>query len=94
MTTTSMTNAIERISNESRNTSARNTAREVLALLRGGVSPDDIIIVNDDRWSQIETAMSRSDIESEDTWPEWPAPVDAEDIGILLEEWIKLFNVD
>ena len=80
---------IEKVLVETDNNSVRRVCGEVMQLLADGVSDVDIFVLSDDRWTQDETAMSRQDIESEDTWPGWPAPANAEGIAVTLADWIR-----
>jgi len=80
---------LESILATSANSAVRNTAREALTLLGNGIVESEIFVLSDDRWTSAETAMSRQEIESEDTWADWPAPSDAGDIAATLADWIK-----
>ena len=81
--------SLELIIAETQNNAVRNTASEALLLLASGVSTADIFVLSDDQWTQCETAMSRQEIESDETWTDWDAPGNAEDIANTLNDWIQ-----
>jgi len=80
---------LELIIDETQNSAVRRTALEALELLSDGVKDSDIFILSDDRWTGDETALSRQCIESAETWPEWEAPENAEDIADTLADWME-----